>query len=122
VEKIPLWAGPVRSVEWTSEGPIGVGSTNSKVQQILGRKMTSDYVVTEYQKPTKFSEKTTAGPIEIESSILLEVVEEGTNVIVEAQIEAGGVFKIAESVFANTVERQVNNDFDNLKVMLETKE
>jgi uncharacterized protein YndB with AHSA1/START domain len=81
VEKIPLWAGPVRSVEWTSEGPIGVGSTNSKVQQILGRKMTSDYVVTEYQKPTKFSEKTTAGPIEIESSILLEVVEEGTIMI-----------------------------------------
>jgi uncharacterized membrane protein len=120
VEKIPLWAGPVTDAKWTSEGPIGVGSTSTKSQHILGRKMVSDYVVTEYEENIKFSEKTTSGPIEIESSILLEAVDGGTNVIVEAEVEAGGIFKIAESVLGGIVKRQVSTDFETLKVLLES--
>jgi uncharacterized membrane protein len=120
LEKVPLWAGPVSDAKWTSEGPIGVGSTNTKSQQLLGRKMVSEYVVVDYEKDRKFSEKTTSGPLEIVSTILLEAVDGGTNVSVEANIEAGGIFKIAESVLANVVKRQVNADFETLKDLLES--
>jgi uncharacterized membrane protein len=120
VDKIPLWAGPVTEAKLTSEGPVGVGSTSTKVQHILGRKMDADYEVTEYEKNRKFSEKTTSGPLDIESRITLEAANGGTKVNVEAEIETGGFFKIAEPVFANVIKRQVNTDFENLKDMLES--
>jgi uncharacterized membrane protein len=120
VDKIPLWAGPVTEAKWTSEGPVGVGSTSTKVQHILGRSMESDYEVTEYEQNKKFSEKTTSGPLDIESRIILAAANGGTNVTVEAQIEAGGFFKIAEPVLAKVVKRQVKTDFENLKDMLES--
>ena len=121
VDKIPLWAGPVTEAKLTSEGPVGVGSTSTKVQHILGRKMDADYEVTEYEQNRIFSEKTTSGPLVIESRIILEAANGGTSVTVEADVEAGGFFKIAEPVLANVVKRQVNTDFGNLKDLLESK-
>jgi uncharacterized protein YndB with AHSA1/START domain len=120
-EKTPLWAGVVRETKLTSEGPYGVGSTYNNVVELLGRRIESNYEVTEYEPNSKSSTKTTSGPMPMEISTTFKAVEGGTEVTNSAKLDAAGLFKLAEPVFARMADRQVETDFANLKDLLEAR-
>jgi uncharacterized membrane protein len=120
-ENGPLWAGVVRESNLTSEGPFGLGSTYSRVVEILGRRIESSVEVTEYETNSKISTKTTSGPMLQEDSMTLKAFEGGTELTVAAKVEVAGLLKLAEPVFGRMANRQVETDFANLKDLLEAR-
>jgi len=118
-EKLAMWAGPVTEAKQTSEGPLGVGTTSTRVTQLLGRRIEHDYEVTEYQPNRTYSAKTTTGALPIEEHLSFEAVEGGTKVTVEGDVEAAGFFKLAEPIVSRIVKRQVEHDVATLKELLE---
>lgn len=47
-EHNPVWQGGMTSCRWTSEGPIGVGSTYEQVASFLGRPIRTTFEVTAF--------------------------------------------------------------------------
>ena len=121
-EKIALWAGAVTEAKQTSEGPVGVGTTSNRVWQFLGRRLEASHVVTEYQPNSRYSAKGTSGPVPSEEEHLsFEAVEGGTRVTLAVDIEAAGFFKLAAPILTRIISRQVENDVETLKDLLEAK-
>lgn len=115
------WAGPVTESRITSEGPVGVGTTSTRVTQFLGRKSEDTYVVTEYKPNHKFAEKATSGNLHTEEIFTFKAVNGGTEVNLVGEVEATGFIKMAEPVFARVAKRQVETDIQNLKDLMESQ-
>lgn len=118
-QKLPLWAGPVAEAKQISEGPFGVGTESTRVTQLLGRRFESKYEVTEFEPNTRYSAKTTSGPVPIEEHMWFEAVEGGTKVTIAGDLEASGFFKLAAPVLNRITKRQVESDIATLKDLLE---
>ncbi len=118
-DKVALWAGPVTEAEQTSEGPVGVGTTWTQVNQLLGRRFESIYEVTEYEPNSKYSAKSVSGPVPIEEHLSFEEVEGGTRVNLGAEVDAAGFFKLATPILTRIISRQVESDVGTLKDLLE---
>jgi uncharacterized protein YndB with AHSA1/START domain len=121
IEELSQWAGPVLEAKQTSEGPVGVGTTLTRVTQFLGRRLETTHEVTEYEPNRKISFKSSSGPIPIEERFTFESVEDGTKGTFSSEVEAGGFFKLAEPIVARMLKRQMESDVNNLKDMLEAQ-
>lgn len=121
-EKTPQYESGLLESGLTSEGPVGVGTTYREVRQFLGKRMESINEVTEYEPNSKFGFKTSSGPIPVEGNVTFESVEGGTRVSVIGQGEAGGFFKLAESIVGRMARRQLVADYANLKDLLEAQD
>ena len=119
--KTAQWAGPVVEAKQTSEGPVRLGTTSSRVTQFLGRTMEATYEITEFEPNRLYADKTTSGPVPIGSRIHFVPVDGGTKVTIEGQLEAGGFFKLAEPIMARMARRQVATDAQTLKDLLEAQ-
>lgn len=113
------WRSTVISAEWTSEGPVGVGSTQHSVDKFLGRKMESTAEVTVWDPPNQFAWKSTSGPIPFNLMLKFEPKDDGTQLTFGGSAELGGFFKLAEGLAGKQMEKQVYADFENLKDVLE---
>jgi polyketide cyclase/dehydrase/lipid transport protein len=58
----PRWRGEIQSVEATSSGPTGLGSTFRKSGHLLGRAMVADAKVIEYDEPRHVAIENRSGP------------------------------------------------------------
>ena len=115
----PQWQGTIESSEWTSEGPIAVGSTQNVVTRFLGRKIESTMELTAWDSPNQYSFKTASGPIPFEGTNRFESKENGTQVTVAGKAEPGGFFKLTGGLFAKQLQKQIETDLSALKLMLE---
>jgi uncharacterized membrane protein len=121
IENLTLWAGPVTEAKQTSEGPIGVGTTQIQSAQFLGRQMETTQEVTEYELNKKLSTKSASGPLPLEIHYTFEPIGEGTKITIEANLDAGGFFKLAEPVVGRMLNRQTASDVQTLKELLEAQ-
>ncbi len=62
------WRSTAVSAEWTSDGPVGVGSTQRTVGKFLGRKIDSTNEVTVWDPPNQFAFKSVEGSIPLKIS------------------------------------------------------
>ena len=115
----PQWRSSAESAEWTSEGPVGVGSTYRSVDRFLGRKIEGTSEITVWDPPNQFGFKMVSGPFPFEATIKLESRENGTQFTVDGQAQFGGFFKIAEGLVGRQVEKQLVADFEALKLVME---
>ncbi|MFQ5966558.1 MAG: SRPBCC family protein [Acidimicrobiia bacterium] len=116
------WQGPTESSRWTSEGPPGVGSTQESVIKFLGRKFESTLEITSWDPPNSQGFKVTKGPVPFEGTVVLESTGEiGTQATVEVEGEPGGFFKLAEGLVGKQIEKQLDTDFNALKLLLEAE-
>ena len=115
----PQWRSSAVSGEWTSQDPIGVGSTFNTIDKFLGRKIESTNEITIWDPPNQFGFKTVGGPMPFEATTTLESKENGTQLTLRGQAELGGLFKIAEGLAGKQIEKQSLADFDALKLLLE---
>jgi uncharacterized protein YndB with AHSA1/START domain len=117
----PKWQSGAVSADWTSEGPVGVGSTMHSVSRLLGRELESDAEITQWDPPNLFGWKFNSGPIKVENTNKLEPKDGGTLLVQDFQGEVGGFFKIAESLAVKQIQKQVKTDGNTLKKVLEAK-
>lgn len=119
--KIAEWAGPVVRAKKISAGPVGLGTTSTRVTQFLGRTMEATYEITEYEPNRLYGDKTTSGPVAINTRILFSAGDGGAKVTVHGEIEANGFFKLAEPILSRMSSWQLETDLQTLKDLLEAR-
>ena len=113
------WQSQMVSVEWTSEGPPGVGSRQRGVSRFLGRDIEVISEFTVWEPPHRHSFKIIDGPIQVEGTMKFEVEENGTKVTMEGQSELSAFFRLAEGLIKKQMERQFDTNLEALKLLLE---
>lgn len=117
----PKWQSTIESVERTSEGPIGAGSTWRYVGKLLGRRIETEIQMTRYDPPKQASVKGISGPVPFENTYKFESKGNGTQVSVMGQAEVGGFFKLAEGLVGKQMEKQIEAGLTALKLVLEAE-
>lgn len=113
------WQSIAQSAEWTSKGPIGVGSALRAVDKFLGRKFESTAEVTIWDPPNRMTLKSVSGPFSFEIGFELESKENGTQLTMNTTAEFRGFFKVAEGLVARQAQKQIDTDLEALKLLLE---
>lgn len=114
------WQSSTVSSEWSSDGPVGVGSTIHSVGRMLGRDMEMDTEITAWDPPNLWGMKGSSGPMKFENTNKFEAKDGGTLLVQNFQGEVGGFFKVAESLAINQLQKMVETDGKALKTLLET--
>lgn len=118
----PLWQKGMRSCRWTSEPPIGQGSTYEQNARFMGREIRSTFVVTAYEPGQRIaiSSVESTFPIQVER----RVVSTGQRSCrVSAVIRGGpegGLGKLLEPLMVRMAQRSVDQDYDGLVEYLES--
>ena len=113
------WQSQMVSVEWTSEGPPGVGSRQRAVSRFLGRDIDVISEFTVWDPPNQHSFKVVDGPFQVEATMKFEAEESGTKVTMSGQSELSAFFRLAEGLIKKQMERQFDTNLEALKLLLE---
>ena len=113
------WQSSNLSSKWTSEGPVGVGSTYRSVSRMLGRDMEMDMEITEWDPPNFWGQKGSSGPMKFVNTNKCESKDGGSLLVQNFQGEVGGFFKVAESLAIKQLQKMVETDGKALKTLLE---
>src|SRR5210317_1564583 len=89
--------GSLQSVR-TSPGDMQVGTIFSSFGYFMGRRIQSNFEVTEFETNKSYGFETISGPIQLQTSYSFEPVDHGTNVIVSSLVNPGGFFKLVDPV------------------------
>src|SRR5205823_1299839 len=117
--KDALWQTTLRESEQLTEGPVGVGTRVREVRQFLGIRVEIGWEVTEYEPHTRSSIKGISGPVPLDGSYLFESQNGGTRFTVVGELDAHGLFRLAEPVFARMTRRELEANLGHLKDLLE---
>ena len=133
----PVWevfdfiARPENNTQWqygslesvkTSTGEMQVGTSFSSFGHFMGRRIQSNFEVTEFETNKSFGFETISGPVQLQSSYSFEAVDLGTSVIVSARVDPGGFFKLVDPVVARAAKKQFKENLARLKELLEARE
>jgi carbon monoxide dehydrogenase subunit G len=113
------WQSGVESAEWTSAGPSGAGSTQRQVSRTLGLDVASTVEIVTWDPPNGYTLRSLAGPLAVEGGTRLEARDGGTQITTTAQVEAKGLFKLAEPLFKRQTSKAFEESFVTLKSLLE---
>ena len=115
------WQNGTKSAKWASNDPVGVGSIFNSVGEMMGREMKMDLEITQWSPPTVWGIKGQSGPMKFEAISKFESKDGGTQVTQTFEGEVGGLFSIAEGLAIKQLQKQVENDGNTLKKVLEAK-
>ncbi|MBE3560107.1 MAG: SRPBCC family protein [Ktedonobacteraceae bacterium] len=118
----PLWA-PVKSVQQTSEGPAGVGTTYNQEGEIMGQQYEATSEITEYQPPATFAFKVASGSLNFISKFRFEPLENGiaTKVTLVGEGDLGSALRFAGPLLNTVVKKQLDDQLGRLKKVLEAR-
>ncbi len=121
---LPEWQGPpteIRDLHQTVPGQLREGDTFTTVLKFLGRRYETPTEVTAYEPNQRLSCRGTGGPVPTEVTFIFEEVPGGSTRFTQSQeAEPGGFFRLAGPVFERAAKRQLRNDVETLKDLLET--
>jgi carbon monoxide dehydrogenase subunit G len=113
------WRSGYKFAEWTSEPPVGVGSTFRSVDRFMGRDADATSEITIWDPPHMYAFKSVGGSFPAEFTLRFESKEAGTELTSRGEIEFTGLMKLVEWLFGKQIERQAQDDFNTLKLLLE---
>jgi uncharacterized membrane protein len=103
----------------TSGGFLGVGAMFCLVSEFLGRRIETEYEVTEYEPNRITAWKTVSGPLPLTFRRIFERVQGGTRVTIRYEVEPRGFFRLVEPLVVSMGKRQLEGDFPKLKELME---
>lgn len=118
-ENNPKWQGGMVEARFTSEGPLGVGSTYEQVATFLGKEILTTFQVVEYEENRKIKIESIKSTFPITVTRTVEPQDEGTKVTAIVEGDASRVYKIAQPFMKLMVKQSVKSDYKNLKKQLE---
>lgn len=113
------WYANIKSVEWRSPRPVGVGSQIAFVAAFLGRRIAYTYEVREHVAGERFVMSTAEGPFPMETTYTWSDAPGGTRMTLRNRGEPSGFAKITAPMMAQAVKRANRKDLDRLKAILE---
>jgi uncharacterized protein YndB with AHSA1/START domain len=121
IDNLPQWSGAVVDAKQTSAGPLGVGTTQTRVIQFMGQRAENSHEVTEYEPNKIYSVKSTSGPLPMAERLTFDAINAGVRISVVGEVEAGGFLKLAGPIASRMAKRQLGADFSSLKKLLEAR-
>jgi carbon monoxide dehydrogenase subunit G len=113
------WNTAVVSLEQVTPGAVNVGSKFKTVGEMMGRRIEGEMQITAYEPDTKCGFQVTAGPMQVNLTMIFKTVGTGTKVSLNAQGNPGGIFKLAEGVMTGQVKSMMEGNLARLKTALE---
>ena len=133
----PIWevfdyiTNPENNAQWQyglfesvqiSDGEMWIGTVFSSFGHFMGRRIQSDFEVTEFEANKSYGFETISGPIQLQTSYGFETLDHGTNVMISSLINPGGFFKLLDPIVARVAKKQFLENLTTLKEILETRE
>jgi len=119
----PLWQKGMVSCRWTSELPIGLGSTYEQHARFMGRDVRTTFVVTDHEPGDRIVIKSVESTFPIEVERRVGSTGQGS-CQVSALIGGGperGLAKLLEPLVSRMAQRSVDKDYDRLVEYLESE-
>ena len=116
----PSWYVNIKSVEWETPPPLGVGSRMAFVAQFLGRRLAYTYEVADLVDGERLVMRTAQGPFPMETTYTWETVSESaTRMTLRNRGEPSGFSKLVAPFMAPAIRRANRTDLRRLKLLLE---
>ena len=115
----PHWNSAVQLVRETSPGDDGVGATYMMERELPGGRAENGLEVTERERPTAFTIRTTSGPTPFLYRYRLSDEGAATLIELDAEVELGGIAGALGPLASRAVKRGVDSNFADLKRILE---
>ena len=116
----PEWYLNIKSVEWETPPPIGVGSRLAFVARFLGRRLAYTYEIVEFIPGRRLVMRTAEGPFPMETTYTWEPLGEGrTRMTLRNRGEPSGFSRLVAPVLAAAMGRANRKDLERLKGLLE---
>ena len=116
----PEWYVNIKSVEWKTAPPVGLGSRMAFVAQFLGRKLAYTYEIVEFVPGERFVMSTSQGPFSMETTYEWEPVgANSTRMTLRNRGNPKGFSKFFAPFIAMAMRRANRKDLKQLKNMLE---
>jgi len=115
----PQWQKGQRSCTWTSEPPIGVGSTYDQEAALMGRPIVSSFECVEFEADRRIRMVTTKSTIPLDITRVVEPAP-GGGTLLTAIIKGGpeGIGRLFDPVMKRMVARNVRKDYERLAELL----
>ena len=110
------WNPNVKTIESTTEGPIGIGTGFKAVYRKQG---SMSFHITEYDRPSHWAMAGTAPGVHFTFTSDMEDAPGGTRVHSRAEFDAKGPMKLLMPVMKNMMKKQMLDSQANLKAYLE---
>ncbi|HEX2295727.1 MAG TPA: SRPBCC family protein [Actinomycetota bacterium] len=116
------WYRNIRSVEWRSPKPLGVGTRVAFVARFLGRTIAYTYEVKEWVPGERFVMATSEGPFPMETTYAWsDEPSGGTRMTLRNRGRPSGFGSVAAPLMARAMRRANEVDLKSLKKILETR-
>ncbi|MFW2380445.1 MAG: SRPBCC family protein [Acidimicrobiales bacterium] len=114
------WQKGMKSCVWTSDGPIGVGSTYDQVAGFAGRPIVTSFEVSEFEPGRRIRIVSTKSTFPLDITREVEPIDDRScRVIATVTGEPSGLLKLLDPITKHLVARSVRNDYRRLKKMLD---
>jgi len=118
-ENYTKWQNGVISMH-IDEGPDNVvGSRYTETRKLIGQEMKTTLEITAFIENVKWAAKVVKGPVPYEVSMTYTAVPEGTKITTVVEGEPKGFFKLAEGLVVSSLEKNLEEDQNHLKAILE---
>ena len=109
------WQSGMKSCEWTSEPPHGVGSTYEQIAEFRKKPVVSTFEVTEYEPGERMRIESIKSTFPIQVTRTVEPIDD-SRCRVAAQITGrpGVVFKLLEKIGERVARKSIEADYDRL--------
>jgi len=122
MSKNPTWQRGQVSCVWTSDPPIGLGSTYDQEARFLGKSIVSTFEVTEFEPGTRIRIVSTGGTMDIDVTRTVEARgDDRCEVGAIVRGDAPGVMKLLGPLLPRIVRSSVRADYRRLKALLEIR-
>jgi uncharacterized protein YndB with AHSA1/START domain len=116
----PEWYVNIKTVEWKTSPPLGVGSRLAFVAHFLGRRLAYTYELVELVPGERLVMRTAEGPFPMETTYTWEPVGESrTRMTLRNRGAPSGFSKIVAPIMAAAMRRANRKDLARLKTLLE---
>jgi uncharacterized protein YndB with AHSA1/START domain len=116
----PEWYANIRSVEWRTRPPLGVGSRLDFVATFLGRRLAYTYEVTELVPGERLVMRTAQGPFPMETTYTWQALDQdATRMTLRNRGRPSGCFVLVAPFLSAAVRRANHADLARLRTRLE---
>ena len=116
----PTWYANIKTVQWQTPPPVGVGSRMDFVAQFLGRRLAYTYEVVELELGRRLVMRTADGPFPMETTYTWEEAGEAlTRMRVRNRGTPSGFSRLTAPMMERAMRRATTKDLERLKSLLE---
>ncbi|HSJ82932.1 MAG TPA: SRPBCC family protein [Acidimicrobiia bacterium] len=120
VENTSKWYPKPVTERWTSEGPVGVGSTRRSEARAFGLRVKNDAEVTVFDRDQALGLKSISGAVPFDTIIRVNPVEEGSSVHWVTDLRPHGIFTVIVALTMRAHTRTTRQGLLNLKALMES--